>query len=409
MSAQKFSYLLSIVLVFAFIGNSDYSLAATQTKPKINVKTAAKNKTSAKNDKATKNAKNSKNSKTAKNAKNDKISNKSAKNSSNKKGVVENNNNKNLKTANNKNKNIIIKNRNNNNAAVAKKAAEVNHFEQYATDGSLNFRSGSVLVINQNNGEIMLEKNSHKVVPIASVSKLMTAMVVLDAKLPMNGVITIDENDIDHRKHTTSRLPFGTRMTRETAMLLALMSSENRAANALGRHYPGGLSAFVKAMNKKAKSLGMYNTHFVEPTGLSNKNVSTAQDLAKMVKAATKYSEIRQFTTTAEATLDLNGELKEYRNSNSLVRGGEWDIGVSKTGYISEAGRCLVMQAALANRPYIIVLLDSHTTAMRVADANSIKNWVENSPVVASSYMKEKNEETRHRSMTTNAGGYYVY
>ena len=200
-------------------------------------------------------------------------------------------------------------------------------------------------------------------------------------------------------------------MTRETAMLLALMSSENRAANTLGRHYPGGLSAFVRDMNKKAKSLGMYNTRFVEPTGLSNQNVSTAQDLAKMVAAATKYPKIRQFTTTAEATLDLNGQLKEYRNSNSLVRGGDWDIGVSKTGYISEAGRCLVMQAALANEPFIIVLLDSNTTAMRAADANSIKNWVENSTFVASSYAnntaRRKEDENRYRSMTTNAPGFY--
>ena len=236
-------------------------------------------------------------------------------------------------------------------------------------------------------------------------------MVVLDAKLPMNGVVSIDENDIDHRKKTSSRLPIGTRMTRETAMLLAVMSSENRAANTLGRHYPGGLSAFVRDMNKKAKSLGMYNTRFVEPTGLSNQNVSTAQDLAKMVAAATKYPKIRQFTTTAEATLDLNGQLKEYRNSNSLVRGGDWDIGVSKTGYISEAGRCLVMQAALANEPFIIVLLDSNTTAMRAADANSIKNWVENSTFVASSYAnntaRRKEDENRYRSMTTNAPGFY--
>lgn len=379
MSSKKFSYLLSFLLVFAFISNQNYSVAAPQNKAKTAAKNVAKNKTdkTVKSAKSAKTAKNSKNTKTTKNAKNKKTT-----------------------------KNIVIKSRNANVAKVNKMP-----FKQYAADGSLNFRSDSVLVLNQNNGKVVMEKNSRKVVPIASISKLMTAMVVLDAKLPMNGVVSIDENDIDHRKKTSSRLPIGTRMTRETAMLLALMSSENRAANTLGRHYPGGLSAFVRDMNKKAKSLGMYNTRFVEPTGLSYQNVSTAQDLAKMVAAATKYPKIRQFTTTAEATLDLNGQLKEYRNSNSLVRGGDWDIGVSKTGYISEAGRCLVMQAALANEPFIIVLLDSNTTAMRAADANSIKNWVENSTFVASSYAnntaRRKEDENRYRSMTTNAPGFY--
>ena len=382
MSSKKFSYLLSFLLVFAFISNQNYSVAAPQNKAKTAAKNVAKNKT----DKTVKSAKSAKSAKTAENRKDTKTTK----------------NAKNTKTT----KNIVIKNRKANVAKVNKMP-----FEQYAADGSLNFRSDSVLVLNQNNGKVVMEKNSRKVVPIASISKLMTAMVVLDAKLPMNGVVSIDENDIDHRKKTSSRLPIGTRMTRETAMLLALMSSENRAANTLGRHYPGGLSAFVRDMNKKAKSLGMYNTRFVEPTGLSNQNVSTAQDLAKMVAAATKYPKIRQFTTTAEATLDLNGQLKEYRNSNSLVRGGDWDIGVSKTGYISEAGRCLVMQAALANEPFIIVLLDSNTTAMRAADANSIKNWVENSTFVASSYAnntaRRKEDENRYRSMTTNAPGFY--
>ncbi len=382
MSSKKFSYLLSFLLVFAFISNQNYSVAAPQNQAKTAAKNVAKNKT----DKTVKSAKSAKSAKTAKNRKDTKTT----KNAKNKKTT----------------KNIVIKSRNANVAKVNKMP-----FKQYAADGSLNFRSDSVLVLNQNNGKVVMEKNSRKVVPIASISKLMTAMVVLDAKLPMNGVVSIDENDIDHRKKTSSRLPIGTRMTRETAMLLALMSSENRAANTLGRHYPGGLSAFVRDMNKKAKSLGMYNTRFVEPTGLSNQNVSTAQDLAKMVAAATKYPKIRQFTTTAEATLDLNGQLKEYRNSNSLVRGGDWDIGVSKTGYISEAGRCLVMQAALANEPFIIVLLDSNTTAMRAADANSIKNWVENSTFVASSYAnntaRRKEDENRYRSMTTNAPGFY--
>ncbi len=402
MSAQRFSYLLSILLIFSFLNSANYAIAATQKK---STKNSSYTPRAEKLEKATKIPKNAKNTKAT--------SKKSVQVANNKKEQKKQQNSKNKV---NNNKNITIRNNNikNNKKLVATEKTYKNthstKFEQYTADGKLNFRSDSVLVIDQRNGKVLLEKNSYKVVPIASVSKLMTAMVVLDAKLPMNGVVTIDENDIDHRKNTTSRLPMGTKMTRETAMLLALMSSENRAANALGRHYPGGMSEFVKAMNKKARSLGMWKTNFVEPTGLSNRNVSTAQDLAKMVAAASKYPIIRQFTTTAEATLDLNGELKEYRNSNSLVRGGDWEIGVSKTGYISEAGRCVVMQASLAQKPTIIVLLDSHTTAMRTADANSIKDWLENSQLVSyAENMQRKENENRHRSMTTNAGGYYVY
>ncbi|MBS1129776.1 MAG: murein-DD-endopeptidase Serine peptidase family [Proteobacteria bacterium] len=241
----------------------------------------------------------------------------------------------------------------------------------------LGLYSASALVIDQSTGQAMLEKQPDLVVPIASISKLMTAMVVLDAKLDLQEVVTIGDADVDGLKGTRSRLPVGTTMTREAAMLLALMSSENRAAHSLGRHYPGGLPAFVQAMNKKAQALGMYNSRFEEPTGLSSNNVSTAHDLARMVAAAARYPEIRQYSTTAEAKVELNGRIRDFHNTNALVRNDNWEIGVSKTGYISEAGRCLVMQARVADKPVVIVLLDSNGKMTRVGDANRIKRWME--------------------------------
>lgn len=241
----------------------------------------------------------------------------------------------------------------------------------------LGLYSASALVIDQASGQSVLEKNSHEVMPIASISKLMTAMVVLDAKLDLNEVIEIGEADVDGLKGTRSRLPVGTTMTRETAMLLALMSSENRAAHSLGRHYPGGLPAFVQAMNRKAQSLGMTSSRFEEPTGLSSNNVATAQDLARMVAAAARYNEIRNFSTTAEAKVELNGRIHNFGTTNPLVRSDSWEIGLSKTGYISEAGRCLVMQARVADKPVVIVLLDSVGKMTRVGDANRIKRWME--------------------------------
>lgn len=237
--------------------------------------------------------------------------------------------------------------------------------------------SASALVIDQVSGQPLVDKNSHEVVPIASISKLMTAMVVLDAKLDLGEVIAVGEEDVDGLKGTRSRLPVGTTMTRETAMLLALMSSENRAAHTLGRHYPGGMHAFVAAMNRKAQALGMHSSRFEEPTGLSSNNVSTARDLAKMVAAAARYPEIRQFSTMAEARLEINGQIRDFGNTNALVRSDNWEIGLSKTGYISEAGRCLVMQARVADKPVVIVLLDSAGKMTRVGDANRIKRWME--------------------------------
>lgn len=241
--------------------------------------------------------------------------------------------------------------------------------------------SSSALVLDQTNGQPLVEKMPDAVVPIASISKLMTAMVVLDAKLDLNEVISIGEEDVDGLKGTRSRLPVGTTMTRETAMLLALMSSENRAAHALGRHYPGGLHAFVQAMNRKAQALGMRHSNFEEPTGLSSNNVSTAHDLARMVTAAARYPEIRMFSTTAEAKLELNGRIQTFGNTNALVRSDNWQIGLSKTGYIAEAGRCLVMQAWVADKPVVIVLLDSEGKMTRVGDANRIKRWMESAGV----------------------------
>lgn len=243
--------------------------------------------------------------------------------------------------------------------------------------------SASALVVDQSNGQALVEKQPDAVVPIASISKLMTAMVVLDAKLDLQEVIAIGDEDVDGLKGTRSRLPVGTTMTRETAMLLALMSSENRAAHALGRHYPGGMPAFVQAMNRKAQSLGMFHSRFEEPTGLSSNNVSTAHDLARMVAAAARYPEIRQYSTTAEAKVELNGRIRDFGNTNALVRSDNWEIGVSKTGYISEAGRCLVMQARVADRPVVIVLLDSVGKMTRVGDANRIKRWMESASLAS--------------------------
>jgi len=238
-------------------------------------------------------------------------------------------------------------------------------------------QSSAALVLDQGNGEVIYQKNASTVVPIASISKLMTAMVVLDSQPNLQAPVTIGEEDIDTLKGSRSRLSVGTVLTREHALLLALMSSENRAAHTLARHYPGGLHAFVEAMNRKAHSLGMVNTHFEDPTGLTSNNTSTANDLAKMVAAAHTYPLIREFSTTSGAMVETNGRMLEYHNTNALVKSSTWDIGLSKTGYIQEAGKCLVMQARVAERPVVIVLLDSAGKMTRIGDANRIKRWME--------------------------------
>jgi len=241
-----------------------------------------------------------------------------------------------------------------------------------------NLRSTTALIIDQGSGTTIYEKNTGSTASIASITKLMTAMVVLDANLPLDETLTISNADVDTIKHTRSRLKVGTRLVREDLLRLALMSSENRAAAALGRNYPGGTSAFVAAMNRKAAEIGMANTHFVDPTGLDSRNVSTAQDLVKMVDAAYRYSLICQFTTTSShAVTTASGRRMEFHNSNRLVKNPDWNIGLSKTGYISEAGRCLVMQAKIAAHSVVIVLLDSWGKYTRLGDANRIKRWLE--------------------------------
>lgn len=238
--------------------------------------------------------------------------------------------------------------------------------------------SSSALIVDQRSGETLYSKQSAAVMPIASITKLMTAMIVLDADQPLDEMLTISNEDIDYLKGTGSRLPVGTRLSRREMLHLALMSSENRAASALARYYPGGKYAAVDAMNEKAQQLRMYKTRFLDPTGLHRGNVSTAESLVKMVKASYRYPLIRELSTATNHQIYTNGgRALYYKNSNQLVREGMWSIGLSKTGYISEAGRCLVMQATVAEQPVIIVLLDSIDTSARVSDANRIKRWLE--------------------------------
>jgi D-alanyl-D-alanine endopeptidase (penicillin-binding protein 7) len=244
--------------------------------------------------------------------------------------------------------------------------------------GALNLKSSSALVLDQTGQRVLYGKNVEWVVPIASITKLMTALVVLDSGLPLDEPITISKEDRDGLKGTRSRLAVGMTVTRDDLLRLALMASENRAAAALARAYPGGASAFVAAMNRKAAELGMWHSRFVDGTGLSNGNVSSARDLSRLVGAAHRHPLIRKYTTETQYTVQLaNGRKMQFSNSNRLVRNSGWDIGLSKTGYISEAGRCLVMQAQIAATPVIIVLLDSWGHLTRVADANRIKKWME--------------------------------
>ncbi len=249
---------------------------------------------------------------------------------------------------------------------------------EFGADGMPLFKSMAVMVVDLNDGETIYAKNPGNVAPIASITKLMTAMIVLDAGLPLDEMVYIDVADFDFLKHTHSRLGLGTGLPRREMLRLALMSSENRAAASLARSYPGGTAAFTAAMNQKAVQLHMDNTHFVDSTGLSSDNVSTAHDLVKMVKAAYAYPLIREFTTTSAHEIEtMAGRNLQYGNTNGLVRNPAWDIGLSKTGYISQAGRCLVMQAKIAARTVVIVLLDASDKYTRAADANLIKKWLE--------------------------------
>lgn len=238
--------------------------------------------------------------------------------------------------------------------------------------------SAIALIYDESAQRPLYSKNPDVQAPIASITKLMTAMVVLDAQLPLDEKISLDVADLDTLKGTHSRLSIGSTFTRSELLKLALMASENRAAAALARTYPGGKAAALAAMNTKARDLGMMNTRFLDPTGLNSDNVSTARDLVKMVGAAQNYELIRQYTTTATHSVDgRRGRELRFTNTNPLVRNASWDIGVSKTGFISEAGRCLVMEAKIDKRPVIIVLLDSWGKSTRIGDANRIRKWME--------------------------------
>ena len=241
----------------------------------------------------------------------------------------------------------------------------------------LRLSSSAALLVDQASGEVLVQKNAQPVLPVASLTKLMTSVVVLDARQPMDEVLTITDDDVDRERHSRSRLRVGSTLTREEALHLALMSSENRAAHALGRNYPGGLAKMVQAMNLKAQQLGMLSSSFVDPTGLSNANRSTARDLSLLVKAAAQNPTIAQFSTTRQHVADLGKRTLQYVNSNRLVRNANssWDISLQKTGYIVEAGRCLTMVTEVAGRRLIMVLLDAESNGQRVADAERLRRW----------------------------------
>lgn len=242
----------------------------------------------------------------------------------------------------------------------------------------LKLKSAAVLVLDQN-GEEVYSRHVSDPRPIASITKLMTAMVILDRGLDLSLRIVVSAEDIDSVKGTRSRLRTGSVLTRKQLLLLALMASENRAAAALARTYPGGTEKFVSIMNAKAQLLGMRDTRFVEPTGLSSENVASANDLVRLVGAAHRYPLIREYTTRETASVEAFGRTLSFRNTNTLVRSPDWDIKISKTGYISEAGRCLVMRVRVAQQDLIVVLLDSWGRYSRIGDANRIRKWLESS------------------------------
>lgn len=251
----------------------------------------------------------------------------------------------------------------------------------------LQLESTKAVVYDAQTGQVLYAKNANNTAPIASITKLMTAMVVLDGKLPMDEMLSISKEDVDRLKGTYSRMRIGTRQSRKEMLRLALMSSENRAASALSRHYPGGRKAFIAAMNRKAAQLKMKHTVFEDSTGLSSHNVSSAGDLVLMTQAASRYPLITQFTTTAEYSVRFPQPRYslDFVNTNRLVRGGSWDIQLSKTGYTSEAGRCLVMKTRVGNRPLVMVLLNSQGKLSPLGDANRIKRWLEGNTVARSS------------------------
>jgi D-alanyl-D-alanine endopeptidase (penicillin-binding protein 7) len=245
------------------------------------------------------------------------------------------------------------------------------------TRDPLSLRSNVALVLDQNTSEVLFEKNANVALPIASITKLMTGLVVVEANLDMNQVLTVTNDDVDRHKFSSSRLPVGARMTRGNLLHIALMSSENRAASALGRNYPGGINAFIAAMNAKARELGMNDTRYVDASGLSSQNVSSARDLARLVAYAHQKPLLRQYSTDPDWVVEASGRPMRYNNTNYLVKLPDWNIGLQKTGFINEAGRCLVMQAMIQGRNVIMVFLDSKGKMSRTADAGRMRRWLE--------------------------------
>ncbi|MFL6708415.1 MAG: D-alanyl-D-alanine endopeptidase [Massilia sp.] len=243
--------------------------------------------------------------------------------------------------------------------------------------------SNSVLILDAGGKQVLYEKNAEAVVPIASLTKLMTALVVLEARQNMEEALAVTDLDVDQVKHAASRLRVGTVLSRADLLHIALMSSENRAASALGRNYPGGTAAFVAAMNRRAAALGMLHTRYVEPTGLSSENVSSAQDLAKLLIEAQRRPLIRRFTTDHEYAIAQGRRSTTYHNSNHLVASPAWDIVLQKTGYISEAGRCMILLARIDGRPVAMIFLDSQGTLTRFADADRVRNWLTSKTYIA--------------------------
>ena len=246
----------------------------------------------------------------------------------------------------------------------------------------LDLKSSVALVIDQDTREVLFSKNDHAILPIASLTKLMTGVIISGAKLPMDEMITVTQDDVDTEKHSRSRLSVGATLSRGELLHLALMSSENRAAHALGRTYPGGIATFVSLMNAKAIMLGMHDTSYAEPTGLSSRNQSSAQDLATLVNAAHGDPVLRELTTSPGYQVAIGSRTLQFNNTNRLVKNPDWDIGLQKTGYINEAGQCLVMQTKIAGRKLIMVFLDSAGKLSRLGDAERVRRWVETNPVI---------------------------
>lgn len=263
------------------------------------------------------------------------------------------------------------------------------------------FGSQSVLVVEDDTGKILLEKNADRVAPIASLTKLMTAMVVLDARQDLDELIEIDRSDVDTFKHSSSRVPVGALISRRDVLQLALMSSDNRAAHALARTYPGGLPGFKVAVRQKIAALGMTQTVIEEPTGLSPHNRSTAGDLVKMAAASTKYPEITRMSTESKDLININGREVEYRNTNRLVGAKGWDIGLSKTGYIQEAGRCLIMNIKAGGKNATMVLLNAGASSARILDALNIRRFISGDEPV--SIAKASNRAPRYKASSSRA------